>query len=181
MSERAATVGWTVDDFLAWEGEQEARYEWDGASVVAMTGATLGHNAVVGNIARVLFDQRPADCRTFSETVKLRIGDVIRYPDVVLACSETFDLSDDVLDDAMVIIEVLSPSTARVDRVAKLAEYARVPSLESYLLVDPERRHVELYRREAEQLVPAAANDGTVVMLAPNVELRIDDIYAEVL
>ncbi|MGI9334919.1 MAG: Uma2 family endonuclease [Gammaproteobacteria bacterium] len=180
MSRPAATMLWTTEDFLAWEREQPERYEWDGANVIAMTSARLQHNAVIGNLYRAIYAQLPAGCRVFTQNVKLRAGEAIRYPDVVVACQPEFNLNADILEDATAVVEVLSPSTARVDRVAKLANYAHVPSLEAYLIVDPGRRHLELHRREAGQLIPAPAA-GVDAELFGSVVISIDDIYTDVL
>lgn len=183
MSTPAATLPWSADDYLAWEREQSERHEWDGSSVVAMTGARVRHARVVGNVFSLLRAQLPSGCETFSETLKLRAGHAIRYPDVLVVCAPELDPEADVVDDAVFIVEVLSPSTARIDRGPKLIEYAQVPSLEGYLIVDPARRHLELYRREGGQLVPATTVEvgGETIALFGAVALPVDDIYEGVL
>jgi len=47
------------------------------------------------------------------------------------------------------VVEVLSDNTAAFDRGAKFAAYRQLTSLQEYLLVHIERRHLELFRREA--------------------------------
>ncbi|MGI9334917.1 MAG: Uma2 family endonuclease [Gammaproteobacteria bacterium] len=180
MSRPATTLPWTAEDFLAWEREQPERYEWDGVNIIAMTGGTLGHSTVAGNIHNAIRARLPAGCRVFQEGVKLRAGVGFRYPDVVVACQPEFDLHSDILEDATIAVEVLSPSSARVDRGAKRELYAHVPSLETYLIVDPERRHLELYLREGDDLIPAPATGGDVELFG-SVVISIDDIYTDVL
>ena len=183
MSTPVATLPWTADDYLAWEHEQSERHEWDGSSVVAVTGARVRHARVVGNVFSLLRAQLPSGCEAFSEALKLRAGCAIRYPDVLVVCAPDLDPEAEVVDDAVFLVEVLSPSTARIDRGAKLTEYAHVPSLEGYLIVDPARRHLELYRREGGQLVPVATADVGGETIAPfgAVVLPVDDIYEGVL
>ena len=183
MSTPEATLPWTADDYLVWEREQSERHEWDGANVVAMTGARVRHARVVGNVFSLLRAQLPSGCEAFAEALKLRAGHAIRYPDILVVCAPELDLEADVVDDAVFLVEVLSPSTARIDRGAKLAEYAQVPSLEGYLIVDPVRRHLELYRHEGGQLVPVVTVEagGGMIALFGTVVLPVDDIYEGVL
>ena len=47
----------------------------------------------------------------------------------------------------MLIIEVLSPSTAHYDRTIKRELYQSIPSLRAYLLIEPEATFVEWYER----------------------------------
>ncbi len=53
---------------------------------------------------------------------------------------------DEVLNP-LLIVEVLSPSTAHVDRGAKLAEYRGIPSLTDYLLFAQNEPAVDHYVR----------------------------------
>jgi Uma2 family endonuclease len=46
------------------------------------------------------------------------------------------------------VVEVLSDSTAAYDLGAKFAAYRQVPSLQEYLVVDINRRQLELFRRQ---------------------------------
>ncbi len=47
----------------------------------------------------------------------------------------------------VVIVEVLSPNTAAVDHGRKLSGYFSLPSVEHYLILDPERRVVIHHKR----------------------------------
>lgn len=183
MSRPAATLSWTTEDFLAWEREQPERYEWDGYEAIAMTGARLRHNLVINNLSRALFAVVPSGCRVFTENVKLRAGDAIRYPDVLINCTPNVDLNADDVDDATLTVEVLSPSSLHTDRVKKVADYGRVPGLEAYLIVDPGQRNITLYRRDTGQLALVAPTEltGENVRLFGEVFVRLDDVYAGVL
>ena len=50
------------------------------------------------------------------------------------------------------VIEVLSPSTQAYDRSQKFALYRRLDSLQEYILVDPETRRIDGFRRGADGL-----------------------------
>lgn len=64
-----------------------------------------------------------------------------------LSPSEADRLSQHVMNEAVLVMEVLSPSTALYDRDRKFAANRQLPSLHEYVLVDTERRGIECYRR----------------------------------
>jgi Uma2 family endonuclease len=74
--------------------------------------------------------------------------DTLLYPDVFVTCDPA-DLATEMIFRApTLVIEVLSPSTQACDRSLKFALYRRLASLREYILVDPETRRVEAFRRE---------------------------------
>lgn len=185
MSSPVPTRPWTPEEFLAWERQQPERYEWDGANIVSMTGGRRRHARVIRNIRNALENLLPDGCEIYTEGFKLLAGEAVRYPDVLLLCTpeHTVDLEADIVNDATLVVEVLSPSTARTDRVTKVEDYAKVPSMLAYLIVDPGQHSLTLYRREEGQLVPVPAAEvaGETVVLFESMVLEVDAIYAGVL
>lgn len=172
----------TLQAFLAWENEQPGRHEFFRGEVFAMVGARRAHGCVVANLMRHLGNHLAGSpCRAFSEGMKLQIADdTILYPDLFVTCDKS-DLSTDLVFRApMLVIEVLSPSTQGYDRSAKFALYRRVASLQEYILIDPDTRRVEAFRRGADGLwVLHDMSDGPL-LAAASVEARISlsDIFA---
>ena len=141
----------TLEAYLEWENAQAARHEFYRGEVFAMVGARRSHGCVVANLMRQFGNQLAGSlCRAFSENMKLQIGDdTILYPDVFVTCDRA-DLATDLIFRApTVIVEVLSPSTQAYDRSQKFALYRRITSLQEYILVDPDTRRVEGFRRDA--------------------------------
>ncbi len=165
----------TLDDFLAWENAHDERHEFHRGEVFAMVGGRRIHGLVVGNLARRLGNQlEGSPCRVFAESMKLQIAnDTILYPDVFVTCDKT-DLATDMIFRApTLVIEVLSPSTQAYNRSRKFAFYRRVPSLMEYILVDPETRAVEAFRRNAEdQWVLHDMTDGPALE-APSIACSV--------
>ncbi len=64
------------------------------------------------------------------------------------------------------VVEVLSPSTAKIDRTTKLKLYARF-GVEEYWIIDPEGPAAEIYRREKESLELAAKLEGKDLLTSP--------------
>jgi Uma2 family endonuclease len=139
----------SLADFLAWEDAQAERHEFHRGEVFAMVGGRRSHGTVVGNLMRHLGNLLAGTpCRPFSETMKILIGeDTVLYPDVFVTCDKSYSPSDLTFGSPSLVIEVLSPSTQAYDRSQKFALYRRLVSLQEYVLVDPETRRVEAFRR----------------------------------
>jgi hypothetical protein len=45
---------WTNERFLAWEDQQEGKYEFDGLNIVPMTGGTIAHQDIMFNLRAML-------------------------------------------------------------------------------------------------------------------------------
>jgi Uma2 family endonuclease len=168
---------WTTETFLAWEDQQEGKYEFDGRNVVPMTGGTLAHQDIVFNLrvllARLLIH---LPCRAVHE-MRLGIGIRIRYPDVVVIAG-SLDQTTRTLTDAVAIFEVLSDDTAVTDRVAKLIDYAAVPSLRCYLLLEQTAMAATLFQREpGGAWIASAHTDGELVLPGIDVTLPLVDLY----
>src|SRR5690606_1535067 len=146
MSSAAATQRPTVDSFLEWERQQDERYELLDGLTCAMTGGTLDHNTIVGNLRHSLRIALPAGCRAFSENVKVIVDESVTYPDVLVTCAPV-DLKSDHIDQPTLIVEVLSRSTHEIDRGRKWLAYQRIPSLQQYVLVSQDEARIESYRR----------------------------------
>ena len=149
MGNAAVDVPMTAEQFLAWDGEQPERWEFVGGEVFAMTGATVRHAAVTGNLYMALRQHlRGSPCRTIANEVKLRVqaSDAYYYPDVMVTCSAADAQEPLIQREPLLLIEVLSKSTASYDRGAKFAAYRSLPSLREYLLIDPDSRQCDLFR-----------------------------------
>lgn len=159
----------SLDDYMAWENQQPEKHEYYRGEVFAMVGARRVHGTVVSNLNRRLAEQLDGTpCRVFTEGMKLQIADdAIFYPDVMVTCDKA-DLATDMIFRApTLVIEVLSPGTQAYDRGLKFAVYRRLPSLQEYILVDPDARRVEGFRRNEQGLwVLYDMSDGPVLEAA---------------
>jgi Uma2 family endonuclease len=141
-------------DYLAWEHEQPTRNEFYRGEVFAMVGARRVHGIVAGNVFASLKHQlRGSPCQVFTESLKVQAAkDTIFYPDVFVTCDPADLKTELIFTSPTVIVEVLSESTQAYDRGLKFAAYRQIAALTEYLLIDPDTRVVELYRRGAEGL-----------------------------
>jgi Uma2 family endonuclease len=88
---------------------------------------------------------------------------------------------DDQMREPVVVVEVLSRTTADRDRSAKWVGYQDIPSLQHYVLIAQDRRRVELFTRADDgwhlRIIRAPA--GRLRLSAIGVELSLDQIYED--
>lgn len=180
-----AAAGLTATEYLAWENTQPDKHEFLRGEVFAMVGATRKHVAVAMNVAfalRQALDGTP--CRVYMADMKLRVeaADSYFYPDVFVTCDPADHRADQCMSAPTVIAEVLSDSTAGYDRGEKFAAYRRIPSLREYVLVDPERKAIELFRRGGEGLwvLHEAGPGGTLRFDSLEVVVAYEDVFMRV-
>ena len=142
-----------------------------------MAGAEDRHVTVAMNVAMALRQHLSGSrCRAYMSDMRLHVAaaDAYFYPDVFVTCSEADRAKPLTKSDALLVVEVLSPSTAGYDRGAKFGRYRRLPSLREYVVIDPESRSVDVHRPNDEGLwVLHPFARGEAVVLA-SVGLTID-------
>jgi len=177
----------TPEEYLRIERTAEGKSEYVDGEMFAMSGASLRHGLIVGNLVRELGNHlrhgpcivAPADLRVATDRRRH-----YTYPDVVVICDppEFVDAQLDTVTNPKVIVEVLSDSTEKYDRGAKFERYRAVPTLSEYLLVSQDRVHIELYTRQSdggwflrEWNDPAAE----VELTSLGCRLKIGEVYAK--
>ncbi len=177
----------SVEEYLAGELIAETKHEYLGGVIHAMSGSKAGHNRISGNVYRLLgnaLEGKP--CEPFNSDMKVRIElpeqTRFYYPDVAVVCDPPDD-DESYMDNPVVVFEVLSKSTKRVDTGEKRAAYRAVPSLRVYAMIDPVRLHVTLDRRRENRGFDTElyTDTGQVIPLPEiSTELRMDSIYSGV-
>ena len=142
------------EDYLLGEGGAEQKHEYLNGVVYAMAGGTNRHGRIGTNLTISLgLRLRGKRCQPFNSDTLIRIhqGDDLRfyYPDLSVIC-EPNALDERFQDRPVVIFEVLSESTARLDRGEKREAYLTIPSLRFLALVDTEIMAVTYCRRVGE-------------------------------
>jgi Uma2 family endonuclease len=132
------------------------------------------------NLAFALRDAlRGSGCRPFGSDVKVIANGTVRYPDVSVVCRPVDD-KDDRITEPVVIIEVLSPTTERVDRGRKKFDYFATPSIRQYAIVEQDGRLVDLYTRTDAGWTNEIVTGDTVLNLSSiGVELSLHAIYED--
>ena len=169
----------TLAEFLEWEERQPMRYEFDGIGPVAMTGGTYGHSTIQGNLATALGGRlRGKRCRFHGSHLKFQGAEGhVRYPDGMVLCSPV-DRTATVVYDPVVVFEVLSPSTARDDRIVKAREYQATPSVQRYVMLEQDGVSATVYARSGETWTHEILIADSVLALPEiGVELPLAELY----
>lgn len=153
MSAVLSQPRFTYADYLVWEEAQPERHEYLGGEVFAMAGGSTAHNTLTGNMYMTLRAQtRGTPCRVYMADVKLRVeaANASFYPDVFVTCSAADAARSNQQQDALLIVEVLSPSTEGHDRGDKFSAYRMLPSLQAVVFVAQGQPHIEAFIRSAD-------------------------------
>ena len=144
----------TPQEYLEWEAIQEMKHEYIDGEVFAMTGGTVPHNLISGNLYALLKSHlRGKACRVLFADVKVQISEAgsFHYPDVMVSCDERDRSAIQLIQYPCLIIEVLSPSTEAYDRGEKFRRYRQLPTLQEYVLVDATQMGVDRFLRLSER------------------------------
>lgn len=141
----------TLDQFVDWQDTQpEQKYEFYEGIPYAMTGARNAHVVVSLNLATALKSRlRGRPCRAYGPDVNFRVEeiDALFHPDVTVSCDPADHAAKDAIRRPILVIEVLSDSTAAYDLGKKFQAYRQSSSLREVGFIDPEARRVEVFRK----------------------------------
>lgn len=175
----------TPQEYLEWEVTQDIKYAYVGGEVFAMTGGTIAHNLIAGNLFALLKAHlRGKDCRVFIADVKVQVSEIgpYHYPDVMVSCDPRDRNAIKLIRYPCLIVEVLSPTTADYDRGDKFTHYRQIPTLQEYVLIEAEKISVDRYRRlssrhwDLQTYIERETLDLTSVDWQEPIELLYEDV-----
>lgn len=173
------------EEFWQLEAHAQRKHEYFDGGIYAMSGGSNRHSVLGTNAAAALVAQlRGRTCRATNgdQAVKIESSGLITYPDVSVYCQPArFEGSGDrALLNPVVLIEVLSPSTASYDRGQKFRYYQQIDSLRDYLLVEQDFLQVDHFHRlDADQwlLRTFPALDAEIALESIGCTLALRDLY----
>jgi Uma2 family endonuclease len=176
----------SVDAYLAGELACPIKHEYLGGVVYAMAGARNAHNLIATNTIGALHARlRGKPCRPFNSDTKIRVRlpEQVRfyYPDVSVVCRPN-PQTDSFQDDPAVLFEVLSRRTRRIDEGEKKDAYLTIPSLNVYVLIEPDTAAVVAFRRTEGGFVREVYEglDAVLPLGEIGIDLPLADIYEAV-
>ena len=178
LSERA-----TYADYLAAEQDSDARHEFLDGVIVAMAGGSDEHNALQGKLAALIGNRVAGACRYYPADQRFwiawrRRG---RYSDGSVVCGTPEHPAHDhqATTNPLIIVEVLSPSTAGDDDGDKRSDFQSLSSLRAYVLVAQDERRVKVYTRDGETWRETVHRDGESFALPDLTStIPVADVYA---
>lgn len=176
----------SAEMFMVWYDQQPdgMRYELLDGQIYEMQSERLTHSRVKARIDRA-FAQQIADrrlpCEAFQDGVAIMVdNESVFEPDASVRCGAP--LAGDVtrIMDPLIVVEVASPSTQRVDALVKYSRYFRNPSIIHYLIVIPSKPTAIHHRRLADgQIVGRSYETGIIRFDPPGIELDIGEVLAD--
>lgn len=170
----------SVDEWRALLETSEVKYEYRNGRVVAMSGGTFNHSRVAINVVRALEDALgDGPCLVYNSDMAVRLSpSEYRFPDATVTCDERDRGRGTEVQAPRVIVEVLSDSTERDDRVDTFALCRACPSVQEYMLVATRYQAVEVYRRTEQVWVYWSYGPGEIVELASiEAHVGVDQLY----
>jgi Uma2 family endonuclease len=149
-----------------------------------MTGGTANHSVIMRNLHRAL-DRRlqGSGCEYLGPDAGLATGDNgVRYPDALVTCSR-FPGNARTIPGVVAVFEIVSPGTSRVDRIVKVREYAGVPSILRYVILESTTAGLTIFEREGtETSWRAVTLTGDDVLRMPElaIEIAVAEFYEAV-
>jgi Uma2 family endonuclease len=169
-------------EFLTWVQGHEGRYELAGNRVVMMTGGSRGHAIIVRRLAAALEKRLDGSRWTvLTSDFGVDVGpSTVRYPDVVVDVAGG-QFKDLTATAPTLIVEVISPSSAKDDLGAKADEYIRLPSLSAYLVLAQDEAKAQAWVRGADGFLPEpmviAGHDAVIQVASLGIDLPLAEIY----
>lgn len=175
------------EEYLALERQAGFKSEYiDGVSY-QMSGGSEAHNLIAGNfITELNIRLRRTPCKVYNSDMKVRVpsGKKFHYPDVSVVCDEArfADEKKDVLLNPVLIVEVLSESTAAYDRGKKFQYYQQIESLTEYVLVAQDEAVIESFVRHEDgswRYLKVSGLEEKIVLASVDCEIELSEIYAK--
>jgi Uma2 family endonuclease len=176
-----------TEAFLRWgtklDPDHPFKYELSNGKVSrTMINVSKAHWRVTANILRELFQKLDrARFEAGPTELGVRTGIGVRYPDIVVdrASCRAAGLA---CEAPVLVVEVLSPSTAGLDFTVKLREYTAIDSVQAYLICSQDEPRAWVWQREPNGAWPdlpveLAGRDGKIALGALGVELAMADVF----
>lgn len=174
----------TAEEFLAWSEGEEGRYELVDGVVYAQAAERAAHAEMKLAVAIALkgaIGARGAPCHVLPDGMAVRVGATTVFePDAMVYCGPKLPSDALAVENPLIVVEIISPTTGRNDHTRKLAGYFNVPSVRHYLIVDPDDRLlVHHERREDGVVVSHILTEGAARLDPPGIDLALAELYPE--
>lgn len=182
------TPRYTLQEYVAREEVAEYKSEFYRGEVFAMSGGTVRHNIISGNIFTGLKNRlRGSGCRPFTSDQRIRIpnDDFDTYPDASVVCGEIQldEIDRNAIVNPRLLVEVLSPSTEKYNRGKKFDLYRDAESLREYILISQDEPHVERFVKQSDgswNLMVYKGLDSALELPSLSCSIPLSEIYEDV-
>jgi len=180
---------YTLEEYIELDKNSEEKYEYFNGEVFAMVGGSPNHARISGNVYSALRQRlQGQSCEAFNSDMRVKVlaASPYCYPDTSVVCGEPIfeELQgQQMLVNPVLIVEVLSPSTAAYDLGEKFTAYQSIETFQEYLSISQERPYVIQYVRQAKRgwlRTDIVGLDSEVALESVNATLPLSEIYERV-
>lgn len=160
----------TAEQFLAMEKDEHAKYELIDGTICMSPSPTFEHQKIASRfVVELAIFFADYGCTVIHELDIRAEKDVFR-PDVMVFCDENLELPE-------IVIEVLSPSTAKRDLGIKVAKY-ETAGIKEYWIVDIKSRTITVHDYVNEVSMILTADELLTTKLYPAMQIEIAKFFA---
>jgi Uma2 family endonuclease len=175
----------TVDEFLVWAEGQDGRWELYNGVPYLMAPERTGHGQVKFAVQTALVQgirKVGLPCHMLPDGATVRISQHAAHePDALVYCGSELPRDAIEVPEPVIVVEVASPSTRKIDASLKLTGYFSLASVQHYLIVDPDGPPVIHHRRQPDgTILTTIVHDGTLTLAPPGIEVAVAEIFAAV-
>lgn len=181
-------ISYTPEEYLALENQAEIRHEYLDGEISEMTGGTTNHNKLAGKIyARLLLALEDQEYEVYMADVRLWIESYHRYtyPDVMVVKGQSVyhGQGKTTIINPLLIVEVLSKSTANYDQGDKFDAYRCLPSFQEYILIEQSQYYVKQFAKNAQGkwvLTDYRGAEAILKLESLNFEISLQELYHKI-
>lgn len=176
-------------EYVSLEQRTGLKHEFHDGRVYALAGGSFVHGVICGNLfgeLRDRFNRMGKNCRPFMSDIKvyLKASNSYVYPDATVVCGAPKHPEElpEAVANPILIVEVLSKSTAAYDRGEKFNHYRKIESLQTYLLIEQDSAAVEIYERRGDlwKIDNYEGRKAQAVIESLNMTIELAEIYRDV-
>ncbi len=189
MGEAALKYNYSIEEYLEMEANSLEKLEYHEGEIFAMAGGTLNHNLLSNNVGgslRQAIKTKGKTCRTYNSDAKIAVSDEkFVYSDTFIVCGKTeiFPEMPQAVKNPILIVEVLSDSTALYDRQGKFQAYQTINTFREYMLVSQNEILVEVFFKPENavfwQYRSYTKLEDVIELKSVDVEISLNDIYLD--
>ena len=175
---------YTPEEYLDLEEKSEFRSEFVDGYLFEMSGGTENHIQISFNVPKLLADKLRGKCRAYQSEMKVWVeqAETFFYPDVTLVCGERkfYNNRTDAVENPILLVEVLSESTAKYDKNDKFLTYQNIETFQEYLLISQNKPAIQQYLRQNDgswKYLATIGIESEINCSSVNIRLNLSEIY----
>lgn len=141
---------YTVEEYIQHELKSQARSEFINGQLFEMAGEKDINNEIALRIAFILMQFLSGrGYGIYAHDVKVKIfgENKYYYPDVFITKELKTESNKYIKSEPLLIIEVVSETSQVNDYADKYIDYTKIPSLQYYIIIEPETTLITCYKR----------------------------------